>query len=136
MLLAQTKHQSLNENRNDARIDGNVIYGIRRASQNVTPRFEIATVTSGMHFRLNSNRSKPRHVNSYLNSLGKSGLAALLARIREKINPSDSTQTIAITVKLIGYSSLRFMTDIPGRLFPSTSSIASTRLAGPLIWQA
>lgn len=39
MLLAQTKHQLLNENRDDARIDGNVVYEIRRASQNVTARF-------------------------------------------------------------------------------------------------
>jgi hypothetical protein len=43
---------------------------------------------------------------SYLNSLGKSGLADFLARISEKINASDSRQTIATKAKLIGYSSL------------------------------
>ena len=65
---------------------------------------------------------------SYVNSLGKSGLADFLARIREKINASDSRQTIAIRPKLIGYSSLLCMTDILRHLFPSRSSIASTRL--------
>lgn len=68
--------------------------------------------------------------NSYLNSLGKSGLADFLARIREKINPSDNRQTIAIKAKLIGYSSLPFVTDILGHLFPSKPSIPGSRLAG------
>jgi hypothetical protein len=62
---------------------------------------------------------RPQGVNSYLNSLGKFGLADFLARMREKINASDSRPTIAIKAKLIGYSSLPFLTDILGRLFPS-----------------
>ena len=66
---------------------------------------------------------RPQRVNSYLKSLGKSGLADFLARMREKINASDSRPTIAIKAKLIGYSSLPFLTDILGRLFPSSSSI-------------
>jgi hypothetical protein len=56
--------------------------------------------------------------NNYSNSFGISGFPAFLARRREKINPSNSRQTIAVKTKLIGYSSLPFVTDMPGCLFP------------------
>jgi hypothetical protein len=54
----------------------------------------------------------------YSNSFGISGLAAFLARMREKMNPSNSRQPMAVRRKLIGYSSLPLVTDMPRRLFP------------------
>ena len=121
-VIGKPKHQLRNENRDDARIDPQSRLRDSERSQNVTPRFELANGDDCIHLRLNSNTFREATVRqSYLKSFGKSGLAAFLARIREKINPSDSTQTITIKVKLIGYSSLRFMTDILDRLFPSNS---------------
>jgi hypothetical protein len=71
-------------------------------------------------------------VNSYLNSLGKSGLADFLERTSEKIKASDSRQTIAIKAKLIEYSSLPLMTEILGGLFPEGCSFVSCSWALPV----
>ena len=52
-------------------------------------------------------------------------MADFLERTSEKINASDSRQTIAIKAKLIEYSSLPLMTEILGGLFPSKPSFVS-----------